>query len=136
MKCHKHTFLYPQKHTTFCSDIPAENTVPVIFNPHKYGLKYIWVGIFGWALNGVQSKNNPFQSINLLVGEKAGSCMYSNELTRCRVAETNRWQRWRTVTGRGRRMAAGERDWRRRWAGETNLVSDEQHATLNFQILK
>lgn len=41
MKCHKHTLLYPQKHTTstFCSDIPAENTVPVIFNPNKYGLR-------------------------------------------------------------------------------------------------
>ncbi len=59
--------------------------------------------------------------------------MKAPKLTRGRVAETNRWQRWRTVTGRRRQMAApgttpesetgGDNG---PWAGgEANLVSDE-----------
>jgi hypothetical protein len=62
------------------------------------------IDTFGWALNGVQSKNkysSPFHSINLLVGEKAGSCMYSNEGSKT----------YQMQSGRDEQVAGRKRTW-------------------------
>ena len=61
--------------------------------------------------------------------------MYSNEGSKTYQRQSGR-DEWRTVTGEWQHQELHlfwqqERDWKRRWAGEANFVSDEP---MNFQI--
>ncbi len=95
----------------------------------------------------MQSKNkysSPFHSINLLVGEKAGSCMYSNEGSKTYQMQSGRDEQVAEMAhSHGQRTANGStRNYSRRarldemmgWRSE--LVSDEPvyAATLNFKF--
>ena len=87
------------------------------------------IDTFGWALNGVQSKNkysSPFHSINLLVGEKAGSCMYSNEGSKTYQMQSGRDEQVAGRDGAQSRAEDGTRNCTfRLWQQESETGGDD-----------